>query len=147
MRSRSHQGMLSPSVKKLPTDSKKRPIFASIESLVGLRSQLGSGEEGAGEEGCSRLVAFVIRLDGGGGRIDECGIPFVIAAAWRNGCWCSGGGGGGGCPHRQMRRGRVSNGGVEGGTQSNGGRGSRWDADTRWAASGGRTHGGGEENA
>jgi hypothetical protein len=33
MRSRSHQGMLSPPVKKLPTDSKKRSILASIDLL------------------------------------------------------------------------------------------------------------------
>lgn len=33
MRSRSHQGMLSPPEKKLPTDSKKRSILASIDLL------------------------------------------------------------------------------------------------------------------
>jgi hypothetical protein len=51
MMSRSHQGMLSPPVKKLPTDSKKRPIFASIDpgwsaESVGIRGDGGAGEEG-----------------------------------------------------------------------------------------------------
>ena len=35
MMSRSHQGMLSPPVKKLPTDSKKRPIFTARSNSSG----------------------------------------------------------------------------------------------------------------
>ena len=69
MMSRSHQGMLSPPVKKLPTDSKKRPIFASIDP--------GWSAESAGDPrrrrrrgGRALLVAFVSK-DGGVGFGEE----------------------------------------------------------------------------
>jgi hypothetical protein len=58
MMSRSHQGMLSPPVKKLPTDSKNLFNFASIAGVADLRSRLG-GVEGRGG---NRAVAFGRKL-------------------------------------------------------------------------------------
>ena len=55
MRSRSHQGMLSPPVKKLPTDSKKRSILASIDLLLSAGGRSGSEEVAEQGEGYSRL--------------------------------------------------------------------------------------------
>lgn len=60
MRSRSHQGMWSPPVKKLLTDSKKRPILASINLLSGVGVGW-SGSEEVAEQGRA-ILGFVCRM-------------------------------------------------------------------------------------
>jgi hypothetical protein len=52
MMSRSHQGMLSPPVKKLPTESKNLVILASIADLLGGRVGISVSGGGGGGGRC-----------------------------------------------------------------------------------------------